>query len=218
MNPPPIRVAVVEDSAQTRAMLVALLDGSPGFTCVAACETAEKAIQRIPGTAPDVVLMDLRLPGKSGAECLRALQPAAPSAAFMVLTAFDDPESLFGALQAGASGYLLKRTAPAEILEAIRELRAGGSPMTPEIARRVLDSLHDAPETPAPGRLTAREREVLTLAADGLTYHRIAERLGLSHGTIRTHFRNAYEKLHVRSLAEALQRVGLKPPARKPPK
>lgn len=217
MNSSPIRVAVVEDVADTREKLVALIEGSPGFVCVAACESAEQALRRIPGTHPDVVLVDLRLPGKSGAECLRGLKGLEPKASFLVLTSFNDPESLFGALQAGASGYLLKRTPPGEILEAIRELHGGGSPMTPEIARRVLESLHDAPDAPSPGRLTAREREVLKFAADGLTYQQIAEQLGVSHGTIRTHFRNAYEKLHVRSLAEALHRVGIKPPGRRLP-
>lgn len=211
MNPAaPIRVALVEDARETRDMLVALLNGTPGFACVAACESAEEALRKIPHAKADVALVDLQLPGKPGAECIRALKQARPEIALMVLTNFGDPGSIFSAIQAGASGYLLKRTPPAQILEAIRELHTGGSPMTPEIARRVLESLHDAPDTPAPQKLTAREREVLTLAAKNRTYQRIADTLGLSHGTVRTHFRNAYEKLHVHSLAEALRRAGLK--------
>ncbi len=206
----------MEDARETRGLLMQLLHGSPGFSCVAACETAEEALRQIPPLEPDIALVDLRLPGKSGVECLRALKQAKPGIALLVLTNFDDPETLFGAIQAGASGYLLKRTAPKQILQAIRELHAGGSPMTPEIARRVLESLHDTPGTPPPQRLTAREHEVLTLASRGRTYQQIADHLGISHGTVRTHFRNAYEKLHVRSLAEALKRIGLKAPPRDP--
>jgi len=212
----PIRAALVEDARDTREMLAALLNSTPGLVCVAACESAEEALRKIPKAAADIALVDLRLPGKSGVECLRGLKEACPKLALMVLTNFDDPEILFGAIQAGASGYLLKRTPPTQIVEAIRELHAGGSPMTPEIARRVLESLHDSPGAPPPQQLSAREREVLHLASKGHSYQSVADQLGISHGTVRTHFRNAYEKLHVRSLAQALQRIGLKASGRPP--
>lgn len=205
---PPIKVAIVEDARDTREMLATLLRGTPGFRCVAACESTEQALRDIPRAAPDVALIDLELPGKPGAECIRALKGKLTRTGFLVLTNFDDPENTFRAIQAGATGYLTKRTPPAHILEAIQELHTGGAPMTPHIARRVLQSLHDAPGTPAPDTLTAREREILTHAAQGRTYQQIADTLGIAHGTVRKHFHNLYEKLHVHTLGEALRRVG----------
>ncbi len=215
----PIKVAIVEDERGTREMLATLLRGTPGFCCVAACESTEQALLEIPRAAPAVALVDLKLPGKSGAECIRALREKILSREqllgkpqrtwFLVLTNFEDPENVFRAIQAGASGYLTKSTPPALILEAIRELHEGGAPMTPNIARRILHSLHEAPGTPAPGLLTTREREVLLLAGKGSTYQKIADNLGIAHGTVRKHFHNLYEKLHVHSLPEALRRAGI---------
>jgi len=209
-----IKVAIVEDDRATREMLSVLLQGSPGFCCVASCESAECAVREVLRTSPDVALIDLELPGKSGTECIRLLrrrlQTKPHRTCYLVLTNFDDPENVFRAIQAGAHGYLTKRTPPSAILEAIRDVHEGGAPMTPHVARRVLQSLHDPIGAPPPGMLTTREREVLTLAAKGMTYQRIADTLGTAHGTIRKHFHNLYEKLHVHSLGDALRRTGIR--------
>jgi DNA-binding NarL/FixJ family response regulator len=213
----PIRVALVEDDRQVREGLALLIGHSPGFACVAACPSAENALQRLPGQKPDVVLMDIQLPGMSGIECILQLKRLCPKAQIMMLTVFEDHERIYQSLKAGASGYLLKQTPPAELLEAITNLHQGGSPMSAQIARRVVEAFQrpTAPEG-AEALLSPREQEILHLLAQGHLYKEIADQLGRSVETVRTHIRNIYDKLHVRSRTEAVNKVfggGMRPVA-----
>jgi DNA-binding NarL/FixJ family response regulator len=207
----PIEVALVEDDPGVRANLAALLDSSPGFHCQAAYPEAKSALAGIPGHRPDVVLMDINLPGMPGTECVRQLRTAAPGLPVLMLTVYDDSEKIFASLMAGATGYLLKRTPRDKLLEAIRDVHSGGAPMSRQIARRVVQFFHGitAPPTPerrAPevGALTEREDQVLAGLAKGLAYKEIADQLNISFETVRTHVRSIYEKLHVHSRTEAV--------------
>jgi len=210
-GPRPIKVAIIEDHRETRSMLANLLRQSPGFACVAECASAEEALKCIPRLLPDVALVDLDLPGLSGADCIRALRAKLADeprgVSFLVLTVFENADKIFGAIQAGASGYLTKRAAPEKILEAIVELREGGGPMSPQVASRVLRSLQDAPGVPAPEKLSPREREILEHLGKGMRRPAIAAALGIDLGTVRKHLENIYRKLHVHSRAEALARL-----------
>jgi DNA-binding NarL/FixJ family response regulator len=201
-----IRVSVVEDNDRYRDSLTILLEGSPGFQCAGAHRTAETALARIPEEKPDVVLMDIELPRKSGIECVWSLKQSMPELPIMMLTAYDDPEKIFNSLRAGACGYLLKRTPPAELLTAIQELHRGGSPMSTQIARRVVVSLHQKQPPTKEVALTQRESEILERLAKGYSNKEIANLLNLSLDTVRTHLRHIYEKLHVHSRTEALAR------------
>lgn len=202
-----IKVALVEDNPAVREGLAAILNGSPGFQCVCACESAQEAIEKLPSAAPQVVLMDINLPGVSGIECTRRLKDRLPGLQIIMLTIEGDSERVFRSLAAGATGYLVKNTPPARILEAIEEVRRGGSPMSSHIARMLVRSFHQ-PTRPAPieTNLTAREEEVLSFVAQGYRSKEIADALGIGVRTIETHIRNIYEKLHVRSRAEAVAR------------
>lgn len=203
-----IRVAIVEDHAKARASLGLLVDGSEGFRLVASCPNAGFALRELPDLRPDVVLMDIKLPDLSGVECVRRLKVALPPTQFLMLTAFADDDLLFESLKAGASGYLLKRTAPAALLEAIAEVVRGGSPLTGPMARRLVNFFRAAPAPAAPlAALTHREGEILGLLADGRRYKEIADQLGLSYDTVRAHIRSIYEKLQVHSRAEAVARL-----------
>lgn len=205
-----IRIAIVEDDPLIRGGLRMLIDGSDGFDCVGAYASGEEALSNIPGVRPDVVLMDIHLPGISGTECTRALTANEPHPLVMMLTMFEDDESIFAALRAGATGYLVKKTPPAKLLEAVTDLRNGGSPMTGRIARRVIEAIGktEAPPTSsASDVLSLREREVLDHLAKGLRYKEIADALFISIDTVRTHIRNIYEKLQVRSRTEALNKT-----------
>jgi DNA-binding NarL/FixJ family response regulator len=203
-----IAVAVLEDVDELRASLVALLTGYEGFSCAGAFATGEEALRRIPQLRPDVVLMDINLPGMSGITCAALLRPQIPDTPIMMLTVYEDDEMVFQALKAGAVGYLLKQTPPAKLLEAIREVYEGGAPMSNQIARRVIASFQNDPrqfaEDPC---LSPREREILEYLAKGLRYKEIADSLFISTDTVRTHLRNIYQKLHVRSATEALNKV-----------
>lgn len=200
----PIKVSVVEDNDRFRAGLTTMLEGYPEFRCLGAYRTAEEALVKIPETRPDVVLMDIELPKRNGIQCVRELSRRMPGLPIMMLTAYDDPEKIFESLRAGACGYLLKRTPPAEVLEAIQELHRGGSPMSTQIARRVVASLHQlAPRTATAG-LTDREEQILSRLAKGYSNKEIASLLDVSLETVRTHLRHIYEKLHVHSRTEAL--------------
>jgi DNA-binding NarL/FixJ family response regulator len=209
----PIRVAIVEDSREIREGLGFLIGSSPGFACVAACPDGTTALRDLPPCRPDVVLMDIQLPDLSGIECIRRLRTLTPDAQLMMLTVFEDDERIFQSLAAGASGYLVKTTPPAKLLEAIEALHQGGSPMSAAIARRVVDRFRQAVPSPvgaepsATSLLSPREREVLDHLAQGFLYKEIAPRLGISVETVRTHIRNIYEKLHVRTRTEALLRA-----------
>jgi DNA-binding NarL/FixJ family response regulator len=200
-----IKVAIVEDDARVRASLAQLIDEAPGFSCVCQCNTAEDALERIPAAAPDVVLMDIHLPNLSGIECAPRLRRALPALRILMLTVYEDNEVIFKALQAGASGYLLKRTPPAELLQAIAEVMRGGAPMTSEVARRVVESFR-LPAHPdvADVELSRREQEILELLTQGYVNKEIGERLSIGIETVQTHLKHIYEKLHVRSRTEAV--------------
>ena len=200
-----ISVAIVEDNAEVRRSISRFIDGAPGFRCTCACESAEEALRVIPKTPPDVVLMDIQLPRMSGIACTASLKAALPSVPVMMLTVYEDPDAIFNALKAGASGYLLKRTDPSKVLEAVTQLYNGGSPMTGEIARKVIESFHQAKPVAHPqDKLTSREEEILEHLAKGFVTKEIADKLAISPATVRFHLRHIYDKLHVRSRVEAV--------------
>jgi DNA-binding NarL/FixJ family response regulator len=200
-----IRIAVVEDDKTVREGLLMLLNGSPGFSCVAAYGSGEDAVAGLPEVKPDVVLMDIHLPGISGIECILALKDQKVPGQFIMLTVFEDADAIFRSLSAGASGYLLKQTPPVKLLEAIQDVFRGGSPMSGEIARKVVQSFqHPLPDYAAANGLTKREEEILTYLMKGFFYKEIAGLLFISVETVRTHIRNIYEKLQVRTRSEAI--------------
>jgi DNA-binding NarL/FixJ family response regulator len=204
LNNEPIRVAVVEDQADQRERLVQLLTNAEGLRLVACCSSAEDALVSLPDAMPDVVLMDIQLPGISGIECVRRLRSQMPSSQFMMLTVFEDHERIFQSLSAGAAGYLLKKTTEAKVLEAIAELHAGGAPMSGQIARQVISSFHTAPAAAPAEQLTPMEQEVLRQLARGLLYKEVALGLGVSVSTVRTHVWHIYQKLHAHNRTEAI--------------
>ncbi|HSU54756.1 MAG TPA: response regulator transcription factor [Candidatus Dormibacteraeota bacterium] len=203
----PISVAIVDDSADLRENIGGYLEMSAGFRCAHRYATAEDALEGLCKTVPDVVLMDINL-GKGvmdGIDCVRRLKAAQPKVQIMMLTVFEDSEKIFRALAAGASGYLLKRMPPAELLDAIREVMAGGAPMSTSIALKVVQSFQtSAPHQDESAQLSQREREVLSGLAKGLAYKQIADQLNVSIHTVRNYIRRIYEKLHVRSRTEAV--------------
>ena len=200
-----IRVSVVEDDARVRASLARLIDGADRFSCVSQHESGERAIADLPGVRPDVVLMDINLPGLSGVECVRRLKALAPGVQVVMLTVYEDTDLIFAALAAGASGYLLKRTPPDELLGGIRDVHRGGSPMTSHIARKVVRSFQEVENGQSDeGGLSPREREVLDHLAQGYLYKEIAGRLAISYETVHTYVRRIYEKLQVHSRTEAV--------------
>jgi len=200
-----IRVGIVEDSAGVRRTLQALLNDTPGFTCVCACGSGEEALKTIPRDPPDVVLMDLHLPNLSGIETTARLKQVLPKLGIIMITVYADTDSVFKALRAGACGYLLKRSSPEEILDAVTEVSKGGAPMTSEIARKVVAAFQEptAATTEEEG-LSRREREILEALCHGYSNQDIASRLSLSVETVRWHLKKIYEKLHVSSRTEAM--------------
>ena len=201
----PIKVAIVEDSDKIREGLTGIIDGSDGFECSAAYESAEEALRFLPAYKPDVVLMDIQLPRMSGIECVEKLKMQNPDIQVMMLTVYEDDEKVFKSILAGASGYILKRTPPAELLEAIRELHEGGSPMSDQIARKVVQAFQQmGKSSKETENLSSREMEILSYLAKGYNDKEIADKLFLSIKTVRTHLRNIYKKLHVRSRTEAV--------------
>jgi len=202
----PITVAIVEDNDKLRATLARVLNRAAGFQCVSDYQNAEDALREIPKVSPNVVLMDINLPGMNGVECVRQLKATTPQIQVMMLTVYEDTENIFDALAAGANGYMLKRTPTPELLEAITEVHRGGSPMTMHIARKVVQSFQKAPATPVPAteNLSEREQQVLDLLSHGLMYKEIAEKLSLSYETVHTYIRRIYEKLQVRTRTEAV--------------
>lgn len=201
------KVAIVEDNATLRKYLSQLVGSTPGHKCVCACESAEEAILEIPKHRPNVVLMDIHLPGESGIACTARLREKLPDLQVIMLTVYKDIKMIFQALKAGACGYVLKRAEEREILEAIAEVRAGGAPMTSEIARMVVRAFAGAPQTVSPpqgtDQLSDREMDILALIAEGCPNKEIASRLSISPGTVRTHLMHIYEKLHVHCRTEA---------------
>jgi DNA-binding NarL/FixJ family response regulator len=201
----PIRVAIVEDDDEIRASLSDRIGSSAAFRFLRAYADAEAALADLPSRNPDVVLMDINLPGMDGVECVRQLKTKIPDAQFVMLTVYEDNNRLFKSLMAGASGYLLKRTPPTKLLGAIREAHAGGSPMTPQIARRVVQHFRQvAPPHEELPKLTPRETDVLNQLSQGFRYKEIVDNLGISAGTLHSYIRNVYEKLHVHSRTEAV--------------
>jgi DNA-binding NarL/FixJ family response regulator len=198
------RIAIVEDNRVIRESLAEFIEADPECVCVGACASAEEAMRVIPTLKPEIVLMDIELPKVSGIECTAQLKLLLPTAQIIMVTVYEDPERIFKALRAGACGYLLKRCTPEELLSAVREVQQGGAPMSREIARKVIALFRESP-TEAAGveDLSPREREILELLADGLPNKEIADRVGLTDGTVRWHLRHIYHKLHVRSRTEA---------------
>jgi DNA-binding NarL/FixJ family response regulator len=199
-----IRISIVEDNRGTREGLIKLLRHAPEIVCLATYESAEQAEKAIPGLLPDVVVMDINLPGRSGIECVARLKKLQPQIEFLMLTTHDDSDKVFESLRAGASGYLLKYATPSELIQAIEQVSHGGSPMSMEIARKVVSHFQDVAK-PASGieDLTTREYEILSLLAKGLPYKQIADRLAISPRTVQNHLNAIYKKLHVQSRAEA---------------
>ena len=200
-----MNIAIVEDNRGFREKLESFLNGRMGFRCVCTCGTAEEALKIIPKMRPNVVLMDLHLPNMSGEECTRQLKAICPDVQILILTVYEDNDRIFGSLKSGASGYLLKRADPAEILQAIREVNDGGAPMSSQIARRVVQSFREPEdETEKMESLSQRELEILQALSKGYTSKEISRHLSISVSTVNTHLRHIYDKLHVRSRTEAI--------------
>jgi len=200
-----ISVSIVEDDPGVRGTLAKLINSSPGYRCVSEHDSAESALTEIPKLKPDVALMDINLPGLSGVECVRRLKPLLPATQVIMLTVYQNTEHIFNALEAGATGYMLKQTPPAELLGAIQDVHAGGSPMSSHIARKIVQSFQQptaaSRETDS---LSQREAQVLNLLAKGFLYKEIADTMRVTYATVHTHIRHIYEKLHVRSRTEAV--------------
>jgi RNA polymerase sigma factor (sigma-70 family) len=204
----PIAISIVEDNDKLRATLARVIDRTDGFRCVSDYANAEDALADLPKIKPDVVLMDINLPGINGVECVRQLKKLLPQIQVMMLTVYEDTENIFNALAAGANGYMLKRTPAKELIEAIREVQRGGSPMTTHIARKVVQSFQKSAGAQQVANelseLSEREQQVLDLLAQGLIYKEIGEKLGISYETVHTYIRRIYEKLQVRTRTEAV--------------
>jgi RNA polymerase sigma factor (sigma-70 family) len=204
-----ISVSIVEDNDKLRGTLAKVIARADGFSCASDYGSAEAALADLPKIKPDVVLMDINLPGMNGVECVRQLKVLLPATQVMMLTVYEDTENIFSALTAGASGYMLKRTPAKELLEAIKDVQRGGSPMTTHIARKVVLTFQKSAAASAKtanelSELSDREQQVLDLLAQGLIYKEIAEKLGISYETVHTYIRRIYEKLQVRTRTEAV--------------
>lgn len=205
-----ISVCIVDDNRELRNALEEIISMSEGYRCVGTIPTAEDAIRQIPLLKPDVVLMDINLgTGESGIDCVRALKPRIPATNFMMCTVYEEDEKIFEALSAGASGYILKKTTPSKMLDAIRDLYEGGAPMSSQIARKVVAAFLNRPSSSGGNELnnlTHREREILELLSRGMMYKEIALALNLANDTIRKHVYHVYEKLHVTNRVEAVNK------------
>ncbi len=205
-----IKVAVIEDQRETREMLAILIDGSEGFCCVASYESGEDALTGISAQIPDVVLVDIHLPnGISGIECVALLKVKHPWVQFIMCTSLEDSETVFMALQSGATGYITKSTPPYKILEAITDVHSGGSPMSSQIARKVITYFHvrEVIKNSELEKLSTREQEILDLLSKGFRYKEIASKLFINIETVRKHIHNIYDKLQVSSRTDALNKV-----------
>ncbi len=199
----PIRVLVYEDNTPLREALSVLIDGTSDYDLVGAFGDNLRVVSQVAGLQPDVILMDIDMPGQTGIEAIRKLRQQPTVADVLILTVFDDDDRVFEAIRAGATGYLLKKTQPSRLLEAIREVYEGGAPMSPSIARKVMQTLHYRPNTDI-SQLTTREGQVLARLADGMSYKLVAADMEISIETVRTYIKRIYEKLHVHSVTEAL--------------
>jgi DNA-binding NarL/FixJ family response regulator len=215
----PVAVSIVEDDPQARKIIASWISRAAGFRLASESGDAESALKLLPEKHPDVVLMDINLPGMNGVEAVRRLKPALPATQFVMLTVYEDADHIYNALSAGATGYLLKQTPREELLSALGDVHCGGSPMTSNIARKVVQAFKQASAPVPPGHeLSPREQEVLELLARGYLYKEIAERLNISVPTVNTYIRRMYEKLHVRSRAQAVAKYAhlSEPGARSP--
>jgi DNA-binding NarL/FixJ family response regulator len=202
-----IAITIVEDQRDMRESLAEWLGNAPGLRCVGAHASAEEALKRIPDEHPDVVLMDINLSGMNGIECVSRLKQRLPQTQVLMLTTYDDGDLIFDSLRAGANGYLLKNMPRQELVQALQQVQAGGAPMSLQIARKVINYFHADKPSQELEQLTGRETEILKLLAKGYLYKEIAERLGVSLSTVRTHVSAVYEKLHVHSRTEAAMKL-----------
>lgn len=207
-----IRVAIVDDDPEFRRLVREALAAEADLRLVAECADAREALERLPGAATDVVLLDIEMPGMNGIECLSRLGPQVSGTRFMMLTVFEDYDRIFESLKAGAAGYLIKKGVGSRLATAIRDLQAGESPISPSIARKLIQTFQRPTD-----ELTQREREILASLARGRQYKEIADELGLSFNTVRTHVNRIYEKLHVHSRREAIERLQRWTDPRTPP-
>jgi len=198
-----ITLSIIEDQHDMRESLVECLGNTPGLRCVGAHATGEEGLRHIPRENPDVVLMDINLPGMNGIQCVARLKASMPKIQVLMLTTYDEGDLIFDSLRAGANGYLLKNMPRDEIVQAVQQVHAGGAPMSLQIARKVINHFHKAQPASELEQLTARELEILRLLAKGHMYKEIAEHLGISMSTVRTHVSAVYDKLHVHSRTEA---------------
>jgi DNA-binding NarL/FixJ family response regulator len=202
---PTKRVAIVEDDQELREQLIQIVSVVPDINCVGAYGSAEEALEAIEKVCPDVVLMDIRLPGMSGIDCISKLKEMMPTVQIIVVTVYEDSERIFRALRSGASGYLVKSGPPEKLLEAIEDVTKGGSPMSTHIARKVVQHFHTMGSTTKPAeQISGREQEVLNLLAAGYIYKEIGEKLHISAETVRTHVKHICQKMHVKSRVEAV--------------
>lgn len=200
-----ISVAIVEDNAGIAEELVQIISEEPGLSCVCVCRNLKTALQKIPAAAPDVIVMDIQLPDGSGIECTARLKRQLPTSQILMFTVYEDSEQIYKALEAGASGYILKRAAADGIVRAIREIKDGGVPMTGEVARKVIQTFRKSPTAEdVKDKLTRREEEIMELLVMGCLSKEIADRLSIGLETVNSHLKHIYEKLHVRSRTEAV--------------
>jgi DNA-binding NarL/FixJ family response regulator len=212
-----IKIAIVEDDNSIRQGLERMLNRSEEFCCAGSYTSAEAALEGIEQNTPDVALMDINLPKMNGVDCVRQLKPRYPRLQVLMLTVYDNPEQVFEALTAGAVGYLLKQTCPDELLAALRDVAQGGSPMSSQVARKVVQSFHSSSPTTTGEELSTREREVLDRLAKGYLLKEIADQLNVGYDTVRTYVRRVYEKLHVHSRAQAVAKYRQPAPTKPSP-
>lgn len=202
-----ISISIIEDQPDVRESLVACLGNEPGMRCAGAHMSGEDGLQKIPNENPDIVLMDINLPGMNGIQCVSRLKKCLPNVQILMLTTYDDGDMIFDSLRAGATGYLLKNAPQEELVQAIRQLNSGGAPMSLQIARKVINHFHQTKPAAGIENLSPRELEILRLLAKGHRYKEIADQLSINIGTVRTHVRHVYEKLHVTSRTEAAMKL-----------